>query len=106
MQVYHAGVETYSYTGAAKYLPSDQKAGQEDVVRKWLDGVGGCLLTHNHLFCGMEAATAIFISMYPQEPGVRSGLLRGVGRVALLASTDSGGYKKDKLRRYYNVYDL
>ena len=87
------------------YLPSDQKAGQEDVVRKWLDGVGGCMVTHNTLFCGMEAATAIFISMTVYEPGVRSGLLRGVARVAFLAST-RGAYKKEKLEEYFHVISM
>ena len=88
-------------------LPSDQKAGQEDVVRKWLDGVGGCMVTHNTLFCGMEAATAIFISMTVDEPGVRSGLLRGVARVAFLASTaDAAPYKKEKLEEYFHVISM
>ena len=90
-------------SGVARYLPSDQKAGQEDVVRKWLDGVGGCMVTHNTLFCGMEAATAIFISMTVDEPGLRSGLLRGVARVAFLANT---GYKKEKLEEYFHVIPM
>ena len=93
-------------SGVARYLPSDQKAGQEDVVRKWLDGVGGCMVTHNTLFCGMEAATAIFISMTATEPGVRSGLLRGVARVAFLANTADGGYKKEKLEEYFHVISM
>ena len=107
VQVYHAGVDTYDEYGAATYLPSDQKAGQEDVVRKWLDGVGGCMVTHNTLFCGMEAATAIFISMTVLEPGVRSGLLRGVARVAFLANTAGGApYKKEKLEEYFHVISM
>ena len=89
--------------GAAKYLPSDQKAGQEDVVRKWLEGQGGCLLTHNPIFCGMEAATSILISLRAHEPGLRSGLLRGVGRVALIAHTAGVSYRKDLLAEYFHV---
>ena len=98
-------MDTYDYRGAAKYLPSDQKAGQEDVVRKWLEGQGGCLLTHNNIFSGMEAATSILISMAAYDPGVRSGLLRGVGRVALIANT-AGAYNADLLASYFHLLTL
>ena len=102
-------MDTYDECGAAKYLPSDQKAGQEDVVRKWLEGQGGCLLTHNNIFTGMEAATSILISMGANEPGLRSGLLRGVGRVALIANTAGGyghPYKADLLASYFHLLTL
>ena len=99
-------MDTYDKYGAARYLPSDQKAGQEVVVRQWLDGVGGCMVTHNTIFCGMEADTAIFISMTVHEPGVRSGLLRGVARVAFLATTTTGGYEKEKLEEFFHVISL
>ena len=64
------------------------------------------MVTHNTLFCGMEAATAIFISMTVNEPGLRSGLLRGVARVAFLASTAAGEYKKEKLEEYFHVISM
>ena len=97
-------MDTYDDDGAAKYLPSDQKAGQEDVVRKWLEGQGGCLLTHNPIFSGMEAATSILISMIAGEPGLRSGLLRGVGRVA--AGGPGTPYNKDLLAPYVPLLSL
>ena len=106
VQVYHGGVEYFDWLGNAKYLPTSQVEGQEEVGRKWLDGEGGCLVTHNTLFSGCEAATAIFISKGALEPGVRSGLLRGVARLVLVGGTGFYGYKKEKMMDTFKVIEM
>ena len=108
VQVFHGGVQTFSSLGKATYLPASQVEEQEEVGRKWLEGEGGCLVTHNNMFGGCESVTAIFISMSANEPGVRSGLLRGVARLVLLGNTDTGTnrYNKQKLSGNFRVIEM
>ena len=62
VQTYHGGVDRYDGWGKAKELPTVEEEEQEKVGRRWLDGEGGCLVTHNRSFSGCEASTCIFIS--------------------------------------------
>ena len=68
---------------------------------RWLDGEGGCLITHNRVFNGCEATTAILVSKYSYDTGVRSGLLRGVARLILVG--DEYYYRKEKLSQDFDV---
>ena len=105
LQVFHGGVEYFNYMGP--HLPTSQVEGQEEVGRRWLDGEGGCLVTHNPLFSGCEAATAILVSKGASEPGVRSGLLRGVARLVMVGGTDGlYGYKKEKMLEAFKVIEM
>ena len=107
--MFNGGVQTFSITGKAKYLPASQVEEQEEVGRKWLEGEGGCLVTHNNMFGGCESGTAIFISRSADEPGVRSGLLRGVARLVLLGNTKAAyttGYNKQKLSGNFRVIEM
>ena len=61
----------------------------------WLEGEGGCLVTHTRSFCGCEAGTAVLVSgLGGDDPGLRSGLLRGVARLVFIA--ERVRYKKEK----------
>ena len=107
LQVFHGGVDSFDMDREATYLATSQVEEQEEVGRKWLDGEGGCLVTHNPLFSGCEAATAILISKSTREPGVRSGLLRGVARLILVGNTGGiAGYKKDKMKGNFKVIEM
>ena len=107
VQVFHGGVEYFDNLGDTKYLPTSQVEGQEEVGRRWSDGEGGCLVTHNPLFSGCEAATAILISKGALEPGVRSGLLRGVARLVMVGGTGGVlGYKKEKMMDKFTVIEM
>ena len=55
-------------------------------------------------FFGCEASTCIFISMSAADPGVRSGMLRGVARLVLVGH--NGQYKKGKLSEKFDVIEL
>ena len=101
-QVYHAGVITFNiYAKPAKNLSMWDDEEQERVGRSWLDGEGGCLVTHNTIFGGCESATAIFLSMHSWEAGIRSGMLRGV--TAMLVVGDKGVYNKEKMEGTFDV---
>ena len=102
VQVFHGGVEYYSGGGyAVPHHPSEEEE-QEKVVTGWLEGEGGCLVTHNRNFCGCESKTAVLVSMYGgTDPGLRSGLLRGVGRLVWI--TEKGWYNKEKLSQDFDV---
>ena len=107
LQVFHGGVEYFDRWGVANYLPTSEVEGQEEVGERWFNGKGGCLVTHNPLFSGCEAATAILISKTAREPGVRSGLLRGVARLVLVGSAaGTYGYKKEKMVAKFKVIEM
>ena len=106
VQTYHGGVEYYNFAGKAKELPTVEEEEQEKVGRRWLDGEGGCLVTHNRSFSGCEASTCIYISRRATDPGVRSGMLRGVARLVLVGNTGYNGYKKEKLSEKFDVIEL
>ena len=71
---------------------------------KWFDKQDGCLITHNRMFSGCEATTAILVSKYRDDPGLRSGLLRGVARLVLVG--DKYGYEKKKLMQDFDVIEI
>ena len=105
VQVYHGGVDTFDWNGEPeKYVSTWDDKEQEKVGRSWLNGEGGCLVTNLAMFNGSEAGTAVFISSLPYEPGVRSGLLRGVARLLLVA--DKEYYEKEKLQETFNVIEI
>ena len=105
VQVYHGGVEYFDFRGEAKSLstPWDDDQ-QEEVGRSWVSGVGGSLVTHNLMFGGCEAGTAVYIARGAYEPGMRSGLLRGVGRLILIG--DNIYYGKKKLQETFDVIEI
>ena len=70
---------------------------------RWLDGEGGCLVAHNRVFNGCEATTAVHVTKYSYDTGVRSGLLRGVARLILVGDKDR--YNKKKLSQDFDVVD-
>ena len=70
---------------------------------RWLDGEGGCLITHNRVFNGCEATTAILVTKTSNDTGVRSGLLRGVARLILVANEED--YSIIKLSQDFDVID-
>ena len=101
-QVYHAGVITFNIWGEpGENLSMWDDEEQERVGRSWLDGEGGCLVTHNTIFGGCESATAIFLSLQPSDAGVRSAMLRGV--TAMLVVGNTGVYKKEKMEENFDV---
>ena len=101
-QVYHAGVITFDrYGEPVEKLSMWDDEEQERVGRSWLDGEGGCLVTHNTIFGGCESATAIFLSLDPWDAGIRSGMLRGV--TAMLVVGNKGWYKKEKMEEKFDV---
>ena len=104
-QVYHAGVITFNYGGKPeKKLSMWDDEEQERVGRSWLDGEGGCLVTHNTIFGGCESATAIFLSLQSWDTGVRSAMLRGV--TAMLVVGDKRWYKKEKMEGTFDVISV
>ena len=104
VQTFHGGVEYYDCGGDAEpHYPSEEEE-QEKVVMGWLEGEGGCLVTHTRSFCGCEAGTAVLISRGHGDPGLRSGLLRGIARLVFIAN--KGSYKKEKLSRDFDVIEL
>ena len=109
VKVFHGGVDTYDESGDAIYLPFDQQKQQAVVVspvRQWLDGADGCLITHNTLFGGMEAVTVIFITRRPDDSGIRSGMLRGVARLVLIADNGMAGFDVKKIEKHFNVIEM
>ena len=74
--------------------------------RDWLDGCGGCLVTHNPMFSGMEASMVFYITEDMLDPGVRSGMLRGVSRLVLVTSTGLSSELKKILEQSFNVIIL
>ena len=106
VQVFHGGVEYYDLVGgtAVPHYPSEEEE-QEKVVMGWLEGEGGCLVTHTRSFSGCEAGTAVLVSRgYGGEPGLRSGLLRGICRLVCIAHKYS--YNKEKLSQDFDVIEL
>ena len=89
---------------AEPHYPSKEEE-QEKVVMGWLEGEGGCLVTHTRSFCGCEAGTAVLVSGGGDyDPGLRSGLLRGIAKLVFIA--DKGIYKKETLSRDFDVIEL
>ena len=105
VQVYHGGVDIFDMGGKPdKYLGSCDSEEQEKVGRSWLDGEGGALVTHLTTFNGCEAGTAVFISSYSYEAGVRSGMLRGVAGLLLVGNKER--YKKEKIKGTFDVIEM
>ena len=103
-QVYHAGVITFnSYGRPLENLSMWDDEEQERVGRSWLDGEGGCLVTHNTIFGGCESATAIFLSLYSWEAGVRSAMLRGVTAMLVVGHKRC---KKEKMEENFDVISV
>jgi len=106
-QVYHAGVITFNRCGEpVKKLSMWDDEEQERVGRSWLDGEGGCLVTHNTIFGGCESATAIFLSLDPGDAGVRSAMLRGVTAMLVVGHKGEYGYKKEKMEETFDVISV
>ena len=104
VQVFHGGVEYYDRGGkTVPHHPSEEEE-QEKVVTGWLEGEGGCLVTHNKHFSGCESKTAVLVSRYGMDPGLRSGLLRGVGRLVFIANKN--WYNKEKLSQDFDVIEM
>ena len=105
VQVFHGGVEYYEYGGdGVPHHPSEEEE-QEKVVTGWLEGEGGCLVTHNRNFCGCESKTAVLVTRgYAGDPGLRSGLLRGVGRLVWIVHKYS--YNKERLSQDFDVIEI
>ena len=104
VQTFHGGVKCYRYNGDAElHYPSEEEE-QEKVVMGWLEGEGGCLVTHTRSFCGCEAGTAVLVSGGGVDPGLRSGILRGIARLVFIA--DKKYYKKEKLSRDFDIIEL
>ena len=89
VQVFHGGVEYYDLVGgtAVPHYPSEEEE-QEKVVMGWLEGEGGCLVTHTRSFSGCEAGTAVLVFRRGYEAGLRSGLLRGIARLVFIVDKD------------------
>ena len=105
VQVFHGGVEYYRVTGTAVPHHPSQEEEQEKVVTGWLEGEGGCLVTHNKHFSGCESKTAVLVTRgYLGDPGLRSGLLRGVGRLVFIAHKNV--YNKEKLSQDFDVIEI
>ena len=104
VKVFHGGVECYDYYGNAEpHYPSEEEE-QEKVVMGWLEGEGGCLVTHTRSFSGCEAGTAVLVSSRRYDPGLRSGLLRGIGRLVFIAHKYS--YNKEKLSQDFDIIEM
>ena len=104
VQTFHGGVKCYRYNGGAEpHYPSEEEE-QEKVVMGWLEGEGGCLVTHTRSFSGCEAGTAVLVSRDGDDPGLRSGLLRGIARLVFI--TDEVTYNKEKLSRDFDVIQM
>ena len=107
VQTFHGGVKCYRYNGDAElHYPSEEEE-QEKVVMGWLEGEGGCLVTHTRSFSGCEAGTAVLVSRgggYSGDAGLRSGLLRGIGRLVFI--TDKDMYNKEKLSQDFDIIEL
>ena len=106
VQVYHGGVDSFNrYGEPSEYLNTCDDEEQEKVGRSWLDGEGGCLVTHNITFNGCEASRAVFISWSdPGEVGKRSAMLRGVGGFLLVG--DKRLYEKEKMKGTFDVIEM
>ena len=105
VQVYHGGVDSFDLFGKpSEYLNTCDDEEQEKVGRSWLDGEGGCLVTHNITFNGCEASRAVFISGGLDVAGARSGMLRGVGGFLLVS--DKRGYEKEKMEGTFDVIEM
>ena len=104
VQVFHGGVEYYNWWGKAEpHYPSEEEE-QEKVVMGWLEGEGGCLVTHTRSFSGCEAGTAVLVFRRGYEAGLRSGLLRGIARLVFI--THKKYYNKKKLSQDFDVIEL
>ena len=83
--LYDCGVGTFDHDGKPDLydLSDEEKVNQVCELEKWLLGdKSGLLVTHNALFCGMEAPNVVLIS--DEVYGVheeRSGWMRAVGRL-------------------------
>ena len=105
VQVYHGGVDSFAWSGKPReYLNTCDDEEQEKVGRSWLDGEGGCLVTHSITFNGCEASRAVFISGGAGDVGVRSAMLRGVGGFLLVG--DKRLYKKEKMEGTFDVIEM
>ena len=64
VQTFHGGVKHYDSMGnAVLHYPSEEEE-QEKVVMGWLEGEGGCLVTHTRSFSGCEVATADMLDCF------------------------------------------
>ena len=88
LAVYDAGVREYdSYKKPVRYELSEEESKiQEDNVRDWLRGDRkGILVTHNHLFAGLEAPSVVYITRAIDDRyEERSALMRAVGRLVII----------------------
>ena len=103
VQVFHGGVKYYDRVWAEPHYPREEEE-QEKVVMGWLEGEGGCLVTHTRSFSGCEAGTAVLVSRRGYEAGLRSGLLRGIARLVFIV--DKTYYKKEKLSQDFDIIEM
>ena len=105
VQVYHGGVDSFDRSGKpVEYLNTCDDEEQEKVGRSWLDGEGGCLVTHNPIFNGCETSRAVVISWYTHDVGLRSAMLRGVGGLLLVGNNHT--YMKKKMEGTFDVIEM
>ena len=112
LTLYDGGVNTYDERSVPSLHAASTKKDQKGSLKQWLTGSGGVLVTHNLLFCGMEADVVIMISKnLNEEPNLRSGLLRAVaGLVFISGSGMSDKKKRGEIEAHfdcsYNNFDL
>ena len=70
-------------------------------MTKWLTGPGGVLITHSHLYMGMEVGYAVYVAPDLNDRDTRSNILRAVG--ALCVVTSSGRVDKAAVRKNFDV---
>ena len=101
--LYSAGIEHYNIYGKPVYEKTSPTSTQRDQVTKWLTGPGGVLITHSHLFMGMEVGYAVYVTEGLDNKDIRSNILRAVG--ALCVVTNSGKVKKAVVRKNFSVVE-
>ena len=72
-------------------------------MKQWLKGPGGVLVTHNILYCGMEAEQVIMVSKsLNEEPNLRSGLLRAVADLIFISGGKMDQKRKDEIKEHFH----
>ena len=101
--LYTGGVQEYDHYGDPTYsdLTSDERNQERTGAISWYHS-GGILVTHTHLFVGMEAHCIIWITQRMGDQVLaRSNIMRAVGRLFIV--TDSEYAMTSAVKKYCSV---
>ena len=104
--LYTGGVRTYNSTGTASYINQScaDSSKERDEAVSWITG-GGVLVTHTHLFVGMECPQVIWVTnSMGRYTLAKSNIMRAVARLVVV--TNSNKVKTAAVQKHFTVETL